>query len=220
VEPQLPVSGSEIQIGNVEAGRQKTLAVYLDPQICGTTPVDGIITYKDARGQLYPMNLKRFQVEVKCPLFFTPEEANTAMLKNLLEQQLMNRDAKVFALPVDMDRSKAFGLAKEAITALDVRLISEYSRAANLEAWFYGQIKGSGERMILRASVIGESIELFIAANTRTAITGLLAELRRAFIQRMHETGYRTVQITNNIIRESIINRSTLFMEASGGPKS
>jgi hypothetical protein len=132
-----------------------------------------------------------------------------------MESELMNRDAKIFALPVGIDRSKAFSLAKEAITALDVRLVSEHSRGMDFEAWFYGHAKGSDERIVLRASVVGEGIELFVAANARTAITGLLAELRRTFIRRMEETGYRTVQITNNVIRDSIINRSTLFAEGA-----
>jgi hypothetical protein len=216
-EPAMNIAGTEVLLGNVLPGQRKSLSLYFDPQVCGASPLDGMVTFRDSAGALCSVPFKRLTIEVRCPLLFTPEQANTALVRNLMQESLMNRDLKLYALPAELERSRAFCIAKEAITALDVRLVSEHARAGNPEAWFYGQVKNTDERIVLRAAVLPDSVELFVAADSRTAITGLLAELGRAFTRRMREVGYSTVQITNIEIRDSVINRSTLFLDGAEG---
>jgi hypothetical protein len=119
---------------------------------------------------------------VVCPILFTDENINTAMLKRMASEELERKDTKVFAVPQSIAPEKAFELAKMAIQHHDVRLVREFVEEKPYvgEAWYYGKAKGRYDKMVIRARVLGDKnvLEFFAASSSTLMLTGLLAELK------------------------------------------
>ncbi len=192
------VQGSETQLGVLNPGEKVSVAYYFDPQICTESQIDGTARYRDAKGAVHSLSMKTRKAEVVCPIFFTKEHANTAMLKRLVEGELDQRDSKVYnvmAMPEKMTYEELFSLAKEVVLAHDVHLVRDFIKQEPYhgEAWFYGETKVKGYKIVIRASVMedGKRIEFFAASTAIPAITGLLAEFNHTLIQligRKHAT--------------------------------
>ncbi len=175
--------GSEVQLGVLNPGEKVSVAYYFDPQICTESQIDGVGRYRDAKGAVHSISMKTRKAEVVCPIFFTKEHANTAMLKRLVEGELDQRDSKVYTvtqLPEGVKWAEVFSLAKEVVLGHDVHLVRDFvvEEPYHGEAWFYGETKVKGYKIVIRASVIadGSKLEFFAASTQIRAITGLLAE--------------------------------------------
>jgi hypothetical protein len=176
-------SGAKVLLGVLNPAEKSSVAYYFDPQICTESQIDGVCRYRDATGVLHTVSMKTRKAEVVCPLFFTKEHANTAMLKRLVESELNEKDAKVFEIqkmPPYIKYKDVFDLIKSVVNAHDVQQVREFTKYNPFqgEAWFYGETKVKGYKIVIRASVIeeGTSIEFFAASTNMKAITGLLAE--------------------------------------------
>jgi large repetitive protein len=190
--------GSEVQLGVLNPGEKVSVAYYFDPQICTESQIDGVGRYRDAKGAVHSIAMKTRKAEVVCPIFFTKEHANTAMLKRLVEGELDQRDSKVYTitqLPEGLKWSEVFSLAKEVVLGHDVHLVRDFvvEEPYHGEAWFYGETKVKGYKIVIRASVIadGSKLEFFAASTQIRAITGLLAEFNHtltALIGRKYAT--------------------------------
>ena len=182
VEPDYPLRGDEVTLGNIDSKEKKTVAFYLDPQMCTESYLEGVLTYKDVQKGLQSQNLPRKLASVVCPVFYTDENINTAMLRRMCESELDRQDTKVFSLPDSLDPARAFEIGKAAIKHHDVRLVRELSEPEpyNAEAWFYGKVKGREDRLVIRVRVLGDRkvLELFGASSSKLMLTGLLAELK------------------------------------------
>jgi hypothetical protein len=182
IEPKYPTKGDEVVLGNIEPREKKTIAFYLDPQICTESFLEGILSFKDARGSLEMLKLPRKIASVVCPIMYTDENINTAMLKRMAVEELEKKDTKVFAVPANLTPEKAFDLAKAAVQHHDARLVREYSEAKPYvgEAWYYGKTKGRDDKLVIRARVLGEKrmLEFFVASSSTLMLTGMLAELK------------------------------------------
>ena len=184
------IQGSETQLGVLNPGEKVSVAYYFDPQICTESQIDGVARYRDAKGAVHSLSMKTRKAEVVCPIFFTKEHANTAMLKRLVEGELDQRDSKVYnikVMPEKMTHEELFGLAKEVVLSHDVHLVRDFIKEAPYhgEAWFYGETKVKGYKIVIRASVMedGQRIEFFAASTQIRAITGLLAEFNHTLNQ-------------------------------------
>ena len=176
-------AGAKVLLGVLNPGEKSSVAYYFDPQICTESQIDGVCRYRDASGVLHTVSMKTRRAEVVCPLFFTKEHANTAMLKRLVEAELTEKDAKVFEIqkvPPYIKYKDIFDLVKTVVNAHDVQMVREFTRFNPFqgEAWFYGETKVKGYKIVIRTSVIeeGKTIEFFAASTNMKAITGLLAE--------------------------------------------
>ena len=185
VEPEsLRLTGDRVAIGNVGPGDRKTVAFYFDPQICQGSHIDGFLTYVDVQGERHRVEMKRRTADVVCPIFFTREHANTAMLRRLVKDTLKMTDLKVFRYPAELGPEVVLTLGKAAMGGTDVQLVREYvvrGPPFNAEVWYYGETKVHGYRIVIRLGVIEERgvLEMFAASTAMEPVTGLLAELRR-----------------------------------------
>ena len=182
VEPDYEISGQDVVVGFVEANEKKTIAFYLDPQICTESYIEGVLTYKDAEGNLETLKMPRKLASVVCPILYTEENINTAMLKRMAMEELDKKDTKVFAVPAMIGPQRAFEIGKAAIQHHDLRLVRELKneKPYEAEAWYYGKAKGREEKVIVRARVIADKnfLEFFVASNSTLMLTGMLAELK------------------------------------------
>ncbi len=184
VQPDYPMSGTKVTIGTISPREKKTVAYYLDPLICQESDIDGTASYKDAEGAFHTVTMKRRRADIVCPIFFTEENANTAMLKRLIHEELKESDSKLFTIPKMLPANDAFALGKEVVRGHDVRFVREFVESEEgepfrAEAWFYGVTKVKKDKMVIRASVWEErnTIEFYVASGRMEVITGLLAEL-------------------------------------------
>jgi len=182
IEPDVTRDGREVLLEDVEPREKRTVAFYLDPQICTETAVEGVLTYKDAHGNLEMLKLSRKTASVVCPIMYTDENVNTAMLKRMAAEELDKKDTKVFSVPPSLTLAKAFDIAKSAVQHHDARLVREFVEKQPFvgEAWYYGKVKGRDEKLVIRARVLGEKslLEFFVASNSTLMLTGMLAELK------------------------------------------
>lgn len=182
------IEGSKVNLGVLNTGEKATLAYYFDPQMCTVSVVDGTCRYKDYEGNLHTVTMKSRRAEVVCPLFFTKEQANTAMLKRLVETELKFFDVKSFEFAAREEEAPLhdlFETMKSVVLAHDVQLVRSFESKGPYggEAWFYGRTQPKGYQIVIRAAVGAESrrAEFYVAAVSMRAVTGLLAELAHAF---------------------------------------
>jgi predicted GH43/DUF377 family glycosyl hydrolase len=184
IQPEYPMSGTKVTLGTIGPREKKTVAYYLDPLICQESDIDGTTAFKDAEGAFGTVTMKRRRADIVCPIFFTEENANTAMLKRMIHEELKESDSKLFTIPKMLVSPEAFALGKEVIRGHDVRFVREFieddeGHPYRAEAWYYGVTKVKKDKMVIRTSIWEDrkTIEFFVAAGRMESITGLLAEL-------------------------------------------
>lgn len=179
---------ARVVIGSVGRGERVSIAYYLDPQLCTTSWIDGSCVYRDTSGEQHALEMKSRRAEVVCPIFFTREQANSAMLKRLIETELNLYDARGYrfregASPEEL--RAIFDTMKSAVLAHDVQLVRTFERRRPYfaEGWFYGRTQAKGYQMVIRAAVNPAKgrAEFFVASTAMPPITGLLAELHHTF---------------------------------------
>jgi hypothetical protein len=182
IEPAYERKGDKVILGNIEPREKKTVAFYLDPQICTESYLEGILTFKDAHGTLESVKLPRKLTSVVCPILFTDENINTAMLKRMVAEQLDKRDSKVFTIPSSMTVQNAYEIGKAAVQHHDVRLVRELreEKPFRAEAWYHGKAKGRADRLVVQVRVVPEMnfLEFSVASDSVLMLTGMLAELK------------------------------------------
>ena len=189
VEPvTLEVRGDRVSMGNVKPGERKTVAFFFDPQICQGTHIDGLLTYVDAQGVRNRVEMKRRHADVVCPIFFTREHANTAMLRQLVKARLDKKDLRVFRYPRELSPEVVLTLGKAALGGTAVQLVREFIERGPpyyAEVWYYGETKVHAIQIVMRLGVVEESqaIEFFAASTAMEPITGLIAEFRRELVK-------------------------------------
>jgi len=211
IEPAYPMSGKRVVLGNIGPKEKKTVAYYLDPQICTESAVDGVLTYRDAKGEFKTAPLKRRMVTVVCPILHTEENINTAMLRRLIADELDQRDSKLFVVPEKLPMTEAFALGKRSVESHDVRFVREFSEKEpyKAESWYFGKTKGREAKLVIRVCARGEgrTLEFFVASGSRLAVTGLLAELRSDLAKRQRESApafQRMEQLVDLSIKERV----------------
>ena len=182
LEPEYPMSGREIMLGNIGIREKKTVALYLDPQICMESHVEATLSFKDAQGELHHADMKRKLASVVCPIMHTDENINIPMLRRMLEVDLDQKDSKVFNLPPGLAPESAFELCKRAVQSHDIRQVREFSDEKPFvgEAWYFGKVKGREDKLVVKTAVRSDtgSAEFYVASNSKLVVTGLLAELK------------------------------------------
>jgi len=176
--------GDRVGLGNIRPGDKVTVAFLFDPQICQSTHIDGTLLYFDQKGNYRHVDMRRRQADVVCPIFFTREHANTAMLRRLVKETLRETDMRVFRIPGRIKPPDMLRLAKQAMGMSGVQLVREYVEQEPkyyAEVWYYGETKVHSYRIVMRLGVIEEqeALEFFAASTAMEPVTGLLAEFRR-----------------------------------------
>jgi PKD repeat protein len=192
IQPVYEYKRGKVHLGNINAGEKKTVAFNYDPVICMESNVDGNLTFRDVKGNLQVVSMKTRRADIVCPIFFTRENANTAMLKRLVKEELASQDSKVFRYPDGLAPNQAFELCKGVVHLHDVKFVREFfeDRPNWLgEAWFYGETKVKGYKIVIRVTVREEShtAEFYVASQEMEVITGLLAELGHSLNRMLKE---------------------------------
>ena len=224
VEPSgLRLRGNRVAIGTIRPGERKTVAFFFDPQICQGSYLDGYLAYFDPEGQRHRVEMKRRTAEVVCPIFFTREQANTAMLRRLISESLRASDLRAFRFPQDMEPAEAFKVGKLALGGFEVQSVREFVEEGppyEAEAWFYGETKVKGFKMAMRLAVVEDrqALEFFVASTAMEPITGMLAEFRRELDRVLDERYKGAVKMearADEDLRRELAGRETL-MDRSG----
>jgi hypothetical protein len=220
-EPEFGRRGDEVQIGNIQPNEKRTIAFYLDPQICTESYLEGVLTFKDAHGNLETVKMPKKLTSVVCPILFTEENINTAMLKRMAVDELPQKDTKVFAIPPTTLPDKAFEIAKAAVQHHDVRLVREFMEKEPYvgEVWYYGKAKGREDKIVIRARVISAKnvLEFFVASTSTLMLTGMLAELKTDLNKELDSRNVRTGmrQVTSQKEVDALGAIKTLLERAS-----
>ncbi|GAG27353.1 unnamed protein product, partial [marine sediment metagenome] len=192
IQPVYEYKRGKVHLGNINAGEKKTVAFNYDPIICMESNIDGNLTFRDVKGNLQVVSMKTRRADIVCPIFFTRENANTAMLKRLVNEELATQDSKVFRYPDGLAPNQAFELCKGVVHLHDVKFVREFfEEKPNWlgEAWFYGETKVKGYKIVIRVTVREDShtAEFFVASQEMEVITGLLAELGHSLNRMLKE---------------------------------
>ncbi len=197
VEPaDYTADGTAVKLQDLLPKEEKTVAFVLEPMICGKEQFSGNISGVDAAGEPFATPIIPLEVEVRCPLFASPEEANLPLLKHMV-LDLSVKSERVFYLPETLAPADAFELAKSAISERDVRFVGtvagEDRQAGDTfdeSVWFYGTTKVERKRYVLSAAVSEKDriIRLATACDDEAGCTGFLAEtgaaVRRELVRR------------------------------------
>jgi hypothetical protein len=208
-------------LGVVEPHEKKTIAFYLDPQICTESNVEGVLTFKDAQGNLETLKMPRKLASVVCPILYTEENINTAMLKRMAVDELDKKDAKVFNIPPGIAVQKAFELGKAAVQHHDLRHVREFCEKEPYigEAWYYGKAKGREDKLVVRVRALAEQqvLEFHVASSSTLMLTGMLAELKSDLNDELStkQVKGRMEQVTDAKKVDALSNIMSLLEKAS-----
>ncbi len=194
VEPAEYVrDGSAIKLGDLLPTEEKAAAWVLEPLICGKEKVGGTVSGVDANGIPFAVPMNPLEIEVHCPLFVRPEEANLPTIQRM-QGDLPVHSERSFYLPEALAPQDAFELAKKVIAERDVRLVGTFTgetgQPYDRSAVFYGVTKVKQKRFVITTSVseADRAIRIASACDEEDACTGLLAEagasVRRELVSR------------------------------------
>ncbi len=218
IEPEYEREGSEVTIGNIPPNEKKTVAFYLDPLICMESSIDATVLFKNYKGELKTVLMKRRPVDIVCPIFYTEQNVNVAMLKRLISE-LKYKDSKIYSIPKSMFPSQAMDLAKAVISSRDVKFVREFNEETPYlaEAWFYGKTKHTLEDLVIRATMREENgfLEIFVCSNNLATLPGLLADLGHGIKKRymdLKKTKEGLTQVTDVKIKDEL-EKSRLLID-------
>jgi len=182
--PTLSRHEDRVPLGNIKPGERKTVAFLLDPLICQSSHIEGTLTYYDPKGNFQSVEMKRRSAEVVCPVFFTKEHANTAMLRRLVADRLTMSDSRAFRFPKEVSGDVVLRLAKASVVHEGVQLVREFivkGPPFAAEVWYYGETRVKGHQIVMRLRVLEDKriVDFYAASTVMEPITGLLAEFRR-----------------------------------------
>jgi hypothetical protein len=225
VEPDTIVNrGDRVTLGNILPGERKTVALLFDPQICQSTHVDGHLSYYSTKGELRYVEMKRRTADVVCPIFFTKENANTAMLRKLMAETLHQNDLRIYRYPKTLEPKEVLAIAKQALGSDEIQLVREYiteKRTFEAEVWYYAETKVKGYQFVIRLGVVEDKgvVELFAASTAMEPITGLLADFRQE-LNRILEERYAEdvrMEVAKDDQLRRYLERRPLHLETDEG---
>lgn len=191
IEPDYPRTGSSISLREIFGDEKKTVAVYFDPVICQESHIDGKVSFEYMDGTSDTVTMKRRPVDVVCPIFYTKSNVNVAMLKRLLDE-LKYKDSRIFGIRTRPTLKAMYKFAVESVEKHDVKFIREFKEVDpyNAESWFYGEVRETKEKIVIRiaARETEHFLDIFVATSNLGTMTGLLAELGAEVVRKVRET--------------------------------
>ncbi|MEM3043164.1 MAG: hypothetical protein QXD84_06435 [Thermoplasmata archaeon] len=170
--------------------------------------------YKDAEGNLQSDLLKKKKVEVICPLFYTDENINTAMLRRLISEELTQQDSKIYYVR-NIERS--YAIAKEVFRERLLRPVREFvdDTGTIREAWFYGVTQEGRRRTVIKVSAnhTKNILEIFVAAPGKLLLTGCLAEIGWEVSARLERDGLITGALMDMAKKEEVLRETISLIE-------
>jgi len=169
-----------INIPVIEAKNSRGVDFYLEPKQCGTTTIGGTVIYKDATGEQHTINIRKKEVEIKCPLVCTSlttiEDCQVAI-------QTLPNDARAFLI-ADLDPRLAFRAAIRTLKHFETSTVTSHEGTDakgfyEAESWHCAEAKVTGGRIITRiyVSEASQSLEVRVWCGNAGQLTGFLARI-------------------------------------------
>ncbi|MFX0075662.1 MAG: PCI domain-containing protein [Candidatus Hermodarchaeota archaeon] len=169
-----------INIPVIEANNSRGVDFYLEPKQCGISSIGGDVIYKDAQGTKHTLHIRKKEVQIKCPLVCTSmttiEDCQTAI-------QTLANDARAFLI-ADLDPRLAYRAAIRTLKNFDVNTVTSHEGVDTQgkyesEAWYCGEAKTTGSRIITRVYVSegSQSLEVRVWTANPGQLTGFLARI-------------------------------------------
>ncbi|NHI94635.1 MAG: hypothetical protein EAX96_19240 [Candidatus Lokiarchaeota archaeon] len=194
IQPHYNMMGDTIILQTIQPLSGKTIALTLEPLICGDEKLHASIRYLDNLGNQQFVSMDELVTKVTCPLFFTEEEANIARLRNLKERVLDKKDERSYSIPEGLDLQKTVTIMKEIIGMHDIRLVFEDIKTspsfiANI--WYFGRTKVKKNEFVIEGTVSEQknSVKIAVACSNTDQLVGLLAEIGSNLRKKILETG-------------------------------
>ena len=164
----------------IQPGETKPFEFILHPCYCGKTNVGGWVFYKDSKGKQHPVEVKEFEIQIKCPLIVPEIIENIAVAEKILT--FINRDQRKYSIYSDPNL-----IFTEVINVLQMHdshaiLIDD----KNFKAYFSAKSKlDENETIIMKLEIIEEDringklkfLVLTIGCKDEKKLIGLLAKI-------------------------------------------
>ena len=169
-----------INIPVIEANNSRGIDFYLEPKQCGISEIGGTVIFKDATGEKHTANIQKKEVQIKCPLVCT--SLSTIEDCSMAIQSLPN-DARAFLI-ADLDPRLAYRAAVRTLKNFEVSTVTSHEGTDaqgkyEAEAWFCGEAKVTGGRIITRVYISegSQSLEVRVWTSNPGQLTGFLARI-------------------------------------------
>jgi hypothetical protein len=214
IEPDFELRKGRIDFGVINPGIKRTVALYLEPLICTECFLEGALRFKDSEGELHSELMKKRKIEVVCPIFYTDENINTAMLRRLIGEELTQQDSRIYYVD---DTERSFVIAKAVVRARQIHLVRELAdeKSNTREAWFYGVTQETKHKIIIKVSMNKSSkmLEVFVATPGKLMLTGCLAEIGREISERLLKEGKTSRQLLDMAKKEQVLRETLSLIE-------
>jgi ribosomal protein S25/DNA-binding Lrp family transcriptional regulator len=169
-----------INVPVIEANNSRGVDFYLEPKQCGISEIGGTVIYKDATGEKHTSNIQKKEVQIKCPLICT---SLTTIEDCTMAIQTLPNDARAFLI-ADLDPRLAYRAAIRTLKNFEVSTVTSHEGTDTqgkyeAEAWFCGEAKVTGGRIIIRVYVSegSQSLEVRVWTANPGQLTGFLARI-------------------------------------------
>jgi len=169
-----------ITIPVIEAKNSRGVDFYLEPKECGISNIGGTVIYKDAKGNKHTVHIKKKEAQIKCPLVCT---SLTSVEDCQIAIQTLPNDARAFLI-ADLDPRLAYRAAIRTLKNFEISTVTSHEGTDTqgkyeAEAWFCGEAKVTGGRIITRVylSEASQSLEVRVWTANPGQLTGFLARI-------------------------------------------
>ncbi|MFX0142254.1 MAG: hypothetical protein ACFFDN_51925, partial [Candidatus Hodarchaeota archaeon] len=169
---QFQIKSAVEKILLLDINESRGLDFILTPMTCGKSTIYGTISYLDVKGQQFSTFMEPSVVQIKCPLVI-PKIASSSDLRQLKEKlQYSHAEIEYTGLNI----SKAYQIAKDQISSLDVSEIEEHSDIYNV--LYSGEAKVTGDQIIIDLNVKPDTIIIDVYLRDMKQSTGFLAYIK------------------------------------------
>lgn len=168
-----------ISIPVLEPGNSRGVDFFLEPRECGLSSIGGTVIYKNPRGEAITLNIRKKEVQIKCPLVCT----NLDTIEDCqMSIQSLPSDARAFLI-ADIDPRLAFRAAQRTLKSFDTRAVTSHEKGQDddykAEAWYCAEAKVTGGRIITRIYIEAknQSLEIRVWCGNSGQLTGFLAKI-------------------------------------------
>ena len=195
---QFIVDVPQQNVANLPPTTTRGIDFMLTPLTCGTSKVFGGMTYEDAYGKIHTIPINPKEISIKCPLV-QPQMASQAEVNEWIKN-LKRGTGKITYQSISDE--EAFRIGREQVGALDLTEVSVNSDQKY--CWYSGQVKVTGQNMVVKVSVINPDIQLDIWADDLKQTTGFIAYITN-LINIALQISYKMVQKTEDVTQKILV---------------
>jgi len=222
VPAEFTQTGDDIALGTIEPSSTLKLAIGFEPLQLAVSDIEGLLIFKSRHGKLETLLVPKVTVTIERPQLFTESNISTAKLMKHVSEELEYSGAKIFTMPAEVRPQMAFEIGKAAVQRHDFRLVNQFAEKEPYiaEAWFYGQAKGTADKLVVRVRFIGEksALEFFVLGTSSGLMTSMALSLKKDLVSEMISNEVRPgiKEVTEPDEAKSITSMRTLLDKELG----